>query len=122
MHQQFAGRRADYVSDYFFNRALIAVLTRFNCYIFQFDAVALVRMLLKRDSDDHNNDSNEMTSPMNSIQIYIVNTEKRSISECMCSLLAPLVCVIFFCVEIFNVVNFYRSTRMHSADYAVVVP
>ena len=44
---------------------LIAVLTRFNCYIFQFDAVALVLMLLKRDSDDHNNDSNEMTSPMN---------------------------------------------------------
>ena len=30
------------------------------------------------------------------------SAEKRSISECLCSLMALLVCVIFSCVKIFN--------------------
>jgi len=33
------------------------------------------------------------------------NAEKRSIEECLCSLLAPLVCVIFSCVKILNGIN-----------------
>ena len=35
------------------------------------------------------------------------NVEKRAILECLYSLLAPLVCVIFSCIKIFNGINFF---------------
>ena len=34
--------------------------------------------------------------------MHSFNVKKRSISECLCSLLALLVCVIFSCIKIFN--------------------
>ena len=46
-----------------------------------------------------------------------INVRKRSISACLClcSLLAPLVCVMFSCVEFFNCVNFLNRDEFFNA-------
>jgi len=37
------------------------------------------------------------------------NVEKRSISECLCSLLAPLVLIFFSCVKIFDSIDYFKG-------------
>ena len=119
----------------FFNRPLIAVLmhilfvTFFNLFVLrlQVDVVgplllnASLLLVLKTDYGDWLVQVTQLTDNwqwrnllsfddcvIEELLIRSFNVEKRSISECLRSLLALLVRVIFSCVKIFKDVNFFN--------------